>query len=425
MLLSVGSRSDPTSGGGAAIPSQCFMSLPGDLFRRVWPNAAIALVALLLFHLLSVSSGKVDANQGRGWDGRAYAEMASVSLTEGNAITRARPLIILPAAALHRLGVDVVQAFLICNYVYAFVLALAICALLDLFAVPWAAKLTVVANVGLRVAVSKMYAFYPVQIDLGALAVITWTFYLSTAGRHGAAACCGVLAATSREFGIAALLYGVVTAWRSGGRGWRSAALYVPAFVVFAAVRMWAVSAGPPKDEAYVTVASALANLQLWQQPLFILMFAYFLLTLFGGLTMLLAARPVWLVRQLITRFELLVFLAPVVAAAVAGNIDIWRYLAFALPAAIALLGRYIQSMDLAQLRPTMILMTLVTVVTQRPFEQMNSDTYFRDWFPLYTRRDGLDAVWSYRILATLLFLGALAILTTRLPRRTASEMVE
>jgi hypothetical protein len=401
------------------------MSLPTDLFKRAWPNLAIAIVAPLLFHLLSVSSGKIDANQGRGWDGRAYAEMASVSLTEGNAITRARPLVIVPAAALHRLGVDVVQAFLICNYVYAFVLALAICALLDLFAVPWAAKLTVVANVGLCVASSKMYAFYPVQIDLGALAVITWTFYFSTAGRHGAAACCGVLAATSREFGIAALLYGVVTAWRSGGRRWRSAALYLPAFVAFAAVRMWAVSVGPPKDEAYVTVASALANLLLWQQPLFVLMFGYFMLTLFGGLTMALVARPVWLVRQLIARFELLIFLAPVVAAAAAGSIDIWRYLAFALPAVIAVIGRYIQSIDQARLRPTMILMTLVTVVTQRPFEQMNGDSYFRDWFPLYTRPEGLDVVWSYRILATLLFCGALALLTTRLPRRHASQTVE
>jgi hypothetical protein len=398
------------------------MRLPRNLFTRAWPNLAIALAALLLFHLLSVSSGKIDANRGRGWDGRVYADMASVSLTEGNALTRARPLIILPAAALHRFGVDVVEAFLICNYFYAFILALAICRLLDLCAVPWAAKLTIVANAALCVAVSKMYAFYPVQIDLGALAVITWTFYLSTAGRHGLAACCGVLAATSREFGIAALLYGVVTALRSGDRRWRSAALYVPAFAAFAAVRMWAVSVGPPKDEAYVTLASALANLLLWQQPLFILMFAYFVLTIFGGLTMLLAARPAWLARQLIARFELLVFLAPVVAAAVVGNIDIWRYLAFALPAAVALLGQYIRSVEPAHLRPTMLLMTLVTVVTQRPFEQMNGDSYFRDWFPLYTRPQGLDAVWSYRILATLLFCGALAILTTRLPRHHVSQ---
>ena len=401
------------------------MSLLRGVVTRAWPNAAIALVALLLFHLLSVSSGKIEANQGRGWDGRAYAELASVSLTEGNAITRARPLIVLPAAALHRLGVDVVQAFLICNYAYAFVLALAMCALLDLFAVPWAAKLTVVANVSLCIASSKMFAFYPAQIDLGALAVITWTFYLSTAGRHGSAGCCGVLAAVSREFGIAALLYGVVTAWRSGGLRWGGAALYVPSFIAFAAVRVWAVSVGAPTDEPSITVASALANLMLWRQPLFIVMFAYFVLTLFGGLTMVLAASPIWLVRQLKERFELLIFLAPVVAAAVAGNIDIWRYLAFALPAVIALCGRYLQSINQVQLRPTMMLVTLVTVVTQRPFEQMNDDSYFRDWFPLYTRPEGLDSAWFYRIFATLLFCGALAILTTRLPRHHASQTVE
>lgn len=391
-----------------------------DLVRRIAPNTGIALVAVLLFHLLSVSSGKIDVNQGRGWDGRAYAELATVSLTEGNGITRARPLIILPAAALTRVGVDVIDAFLICNYVYAFALALAIGALLDLSAVRWPARLTIVINVALCIAAAKMYAFYPLQIDLGALAVIAWTFYFATAGRHGAAACCGVLAAVSREFGIAALLYGVVTAWRAGYRPWNAAALYVPAFAAFAAVRLWAVTVAPPKDASYVTVSSALSNLETWQSPLFILMFAYFGLTLFGGLTMALLARPVWLARQLASRWELLVFLAPVVAAAVAGRFDIWRYLAFALPAVVALSGRYVQSLDELQLRPTMFVITLITVVTQRPFEQINADSYFRDWFPLYERPEGLSMAWSYRILATMLFLGALAALTSRLHSRSS-----
>jgi hypothetical protein len=395
------------------------------LAKRMVPNAAIALVAVLLFHLLSMSSGKIDANQGRGWDGRAYAELASVSLTEGNAITRARPLLILPAAALHRVGVDVVQAFLICNYIYAFVLALAICALLDLFGLRWPAKFTIAANVALCIASAKMYAFYPVQIDLGALAVITWTFYFATARRHGAAACCSVLAAVSREFGIAALVYGLVAAWRSGTRWWTAAALYAPAFAAFAAVRLWAVSAGPPTDEAYVTVSSALTNLQLWQSPLFILIFAYFALTVAGGLSMVLLAHPVWLARQLAARWELLVFLSPVVAAAAAGNIDIWRYLAFGLPVVCALIGRYAQSIDESQLRRTMIIMTLMTLVTQRPFEQMNADIYFHDWFPLYQRPTGLDVAWSSRILATVLFYGGLAVLTPRLHHRSRPQTIE
>jgi hypothetical protein len=393
------------------------MSQLRDLFRRFAPNTGIALVAVLIFHVLSVSSGKIEVNQGRGWDGRSYAELATVSLTEGNAITRVRPLIILPAAALTRLGVDVIDAFLICNYIYAFALALAICALLDLFAVRWPARLTIVINVALCIAVAKMFAFYPLQIDLGALAIIAWTFYFATAGRHGVAACCGVLAAVSREFGIAVLLYGVVSAWRAGHRPWKAVALYVPALAAFAAVRMWAVSVGPPKDEPYVSVALAVHNLLLWQSPLFILMFAYFSLTLFGGLTLVLA-RPVWLARQLAARWELLVFLAPVVAAASAGSIDIWRYLAFSLPVVVVLLGRMLQPLDEAQLRRTMIVITLITVVTQRPFEQMNVDSYFRDWFPLYERPERLSVAWSYRMLAAALFCWALTALTSQFHSR-------
>jgi hypothetical protein len=393
------------------------------LFMRVGPNILIALVAVLLFHLLSVSSGKIEVNQGRGWDGRAYAELASVSLTEGNAITRARPLLILPAAALTRLGVDVIEAFLICNYAYAVVLALAVCALLDLFALSWRVKLAIVANVALCIPSAKMFAFYPVQIDLGALAVITWTFYFATAGKHGIAACCAMLAATSREFAIAVLMYGVAVAWRAGYRPWNAAALYIPAFAAFGAVRMWAVTAGPPKDEAYVTVASAIANLQAWKSPLFVLMFVYFMVTLFGGLTMSLLTRPMWLARLLAKRWEFLVFLAPVVAAAAAGSIDIWRYLAFALPVVVALLGPYVQSLDRAQRLPAMVIMTLITLVTQRPFEQMNADSYFRDWFPLYARPEGLSVAWSYRILATILFCGALAALTSRLDSRSGQTV--
>jgi hypothetical protein len=146
-------------------------------------------------------------------------------------------------------------------------------------------------------------------------------------------------------------------------------------------------------------------------------MFAYFSLTLFGGLTLVLA-RPVWLARQLAARWELLVFLAPVVAAASAGSIDIWRYLAFSLPVVVVLLGRMLQPLDEAQLRRTMIVITLITVVTQRPFEQMNVDSYFRDWFPLYERPERLSVAWSYRMLAAALFCWALTALTSQFHSR-------
>jgi hypothetical protein len=228
-----------------------------------------------------------------------------------------------------------------------------------------------------------------------------------------------VLAATSREFAIAVLLYGVVVAWRGGYRPWNAAALYLPALAAFGAVRIWAVTVAPPKDEAYVTVASAVANLQTWQSPLFILMFVYFMVTLYGGLTMSVLTRPVWLARVLVRRWELLVFLAPVVAAAVAGNIDIWRYLAFAFPVVVVLIGLYVQSLTGSQLQPAMIMITLVTLVTQRPLEQMNADSYFRDWFPLYERPEGLSVAWSYRIFAMIIFCGALAVLTSRPVRRS------
>jgi hypothetical protein len=130
-----------------------------------------------------------------------------------------------------------------------------------------------------------------------------------------------------------------------------------------------------------------------------------------------------WLARLLAKRWEFLVFLAPVVAAAAAGSIDIWRYLAFSLPVVVALLGPYVQSLDRSQRLPALVMMTLITLVTQRPFEQMNADSYFRDWFPLYARPEGLSVAWSYRILATILFCGALAALTSRFHDRSSQTV--
>lgn len=389
------------------------MRRPGP-WERVAVNVAVAMAAVLVFHLLSLSSGKIDEGGGLGFDGRAYADMAANSLDQGDANTRARPLFVLPPKALHRLGVDIIPAFLIANYVYAFALALAICALLDVFTIAWRPKLAVVANIALCIAPSKSFAYYPVLIDFGALALLTWTFYLTTSGRHRAAALCGVLAATSREFALAALLYGAVSAWRAGYRPWMAAALWLPAFATLAAVRLWATSAGGPAQVSLITLSVALDNLRIWRSPLTALIFGYWVVTFLGGLSMAVLARPRWLVRALVERYELLIFLVTVLAAAIAGKVDIFRYLVFALPAMIVVFALYLRALDEPVLPQTLLVITLATIVLQRPFEQMNLDLYFRNWFPLYSESTGIADVWPARLLATAILVGTLAILPVR-----------
>ena len=107
------------------------------------------------------------------------------------------------------------------------------------------------------------------------------------------------------------------------------------------------------------------------------------------------------------------------------GDNEILKGVSISVPSGqvVALLGPYVQSLDRSQRLPALVMMTLITLVTQRPFEQMNADSYFRDWFPLYERPEGLSAAWSYRILATMLFGGALAALTSRLGGRSSQAI--
>ena len=67
--------------------------------------------------------------------------------------------------------------------------------------------------------------------------------------------------------------------------------------------------------------------------------------------------------------------------------------------------------------------MTLVTVITQRPFQRMDQDLYFQDWFPLYSILPGpptrdLLTLWGMRLIALVLLL-----VLIRLIQRSASSV--
>jgi hypothetical protein len=63
---------------------------------------------------------------------------------------------------------------------------------------------------------------------------------------------------------------------------------------------------------------------------------------------------------------------------------------------------------------------TLITVLTQRPFQLMTMDSYFTDWFPLYRLPGGpripieVAAIWGPRIVAVILAALALRLVIRR-----------
>jgi hypothetical protein len=363
--------------------------------RGLATNLAITALALAIFAALHLRTGRVEANEGLGWDGRQYAHMVTGGLKDGTGSTQTRPLLPLLTRIPFKAGLELLPAFQLMNFLYAAALCLFLCLIFDRQGVAPAYKTYFVVTVSLCIATSKMFAFYPTLIDLGALAVLTASTLVvltRTGWSTGAAA---ILAVTAREFGGALALFGFHRDLRRGRGFVLSLLIYAPAVVAVFLLRFWsrATNVGD-RDRPLATFNEVVAGFASALDPVFISFFVYFMATLLGGITVLLVMRPLWSIRQLRSSPELATFALPVVAAAAVGP-DIWRYGVFLLPVLALLFAAYVR-----EHQPGVALLAaafLVTVVTQQPFVRMDMVQYFRDWFPvyLYQAGDANDAFWS------------------------------
>ncbi len=370
------------------------MEFMGVMGRGWAANLAIVAVGVTLFGLVTLRSGRIEANDGLGWDGRQYAHMVTGHLNEGTVATQTRPLLPLVARIPHAAGLDIISAFQVLNVIYAAVLYFFICRILDLYRIAALHKAFFVATVALCIATSAMFAFYPVQVDLGALAVMTASSYVVLTRSGPAAGGAALLAVTAREFCVALAFLGFHREVRQGRGVVRALITYAPAVATTLALRMWASATNVGDDRPLVGAAGFLANLGLWREPSFAMFFGYFTLTLLGGVTAIFALRPVWLVRTLAATPELATCALLIVAAAVVGNADIWRYLVFLLPVLTVLFANFARDY---QPRPLLLAAVfLFTLLTQQPFARMDMNTYFSRWFPAYVSRtaDATETFW-------------------------------
>jgi hypothetical protein len=365
--------------------------------RRSWTtNLLIVAIGLVLFAGLTVRSGRVEANDGLGWDGRQYAHMVTDRVLDGTIATQTRPLLPLLTRIPYYAGLDVITAFQFMNFVYAAALYFFLCRLLDLYDVAPVYKVYFVVTVALCIATAKMFAFYPTLIDLGALAALHAATYVVLTRDGWAAGAAAVLAVLARELGIALAFFGIHRELQHGRGLVRALLTYAPALIAMFLLRQWANATNlGDRDRALLSARDFIANLALWRDPAFVAFFFYFLLTLVGGITLLLALRAGWCVRRLAATPELATFAAVILAATAVGNADIWRYLAFLLPVITILYAGYVRDH-----RPGTVVLSaalLCTVATQQPFTQIDMTGYFRDWFPVYVARtdDATPAFWS------------------------------
>jgi hypothetical protein len=346
-------------------------------------------------------------------------------LDQGSVATRSRPLLPFLTRIPYSLGLDVIQSFQAMNAIYAFILYLFVALILDHYGVLTRFKIVVIANLALCIATSKMFAYYPVLIDLGALALLTAAFYFTITDRHGVAGVVCLLAVASREFAAAAVLCGLHRTLRQ--RRWPAVLWYVPAVVVALVMRATTTGEGG-LQVARVADATMQYGLLVvvWRSPmLYGPVFAYFVLTVFGGISVLLLLHPRWCGRRLREQPEQATFLVVIVGLTVIG-LDMWRYLMFALPVAVALIGQFYRArlFDTRLERQVAAALLFATVITQRPFERMDPAIYFREWFPQYDVLNGVASpdllmLWGMRLTALIVLVILFASITRsyRLPQ--------
>src|SRR5258705_3035389 len=211
------------------------------------------------------------------------------------------------------------------------------------------------------------------------------------------AAILAVMAALSREFGLAVALFGMHRELRLSHRPLRAIAIYAPAVVASFGLR-YVVSRYP--GFGLLKPSNFVDNLQLWTDQEYIAFFVYFCVTVFGGISMLVAASPAQCARFLHREPEWITFGAPILAMAGVGSFDLWRYLAYVLPLAVVLLAACDREWTNRRRAWMFSIGTIATILTQHPFERIDSATYFTHWFPYYVipsaQPDELERLWLY-----------------------------
>jgi hypothetical protein len=390
---------------------------------RTTSLAAFGIGAAVLLSLLTDVSGQIPVNGGFGYDGRDYVRIFERSFDTVLPSALLRPVIVLinDQANTHYFH-DPIATFRAMNIVYACALAVILAGLCRRYGASPAATAVFIVNLFLCISIAKMFAFYPVLVDLGAYSFMAASVWAIVAGRRWPIVVTTVLAVLSREFAAVNVLFGVARDLRTRQPLPVIAATYAPAVIAFFWVRR--VAAGfvqeseitDPVLSIGALVTALLSNVGWWSDPMYVAFWSYFAATLFGGLSLflLITLRQWW--PCLRDEPEWLAFIVPLVAVTVLGYTDMWRYSAFLVPALPVFWAWSVRRLNPGRDLLLFAVLTAATVATQRPWQRMDLSSYFRDWFPYYVveRRVPFQVelwpTWSYYLIVAIASLAALAL---------------
>jgi len=370
-------------------------------------DVAVAVLGAAIFAYISATNDVIAVRAGLGFDGVNYAQMLN-SLSAGSAATRLRPLVVWLNAPVYFITKSALFSFGFMNHVYAAVLWYNVCALYRRFDPRPIGRLLIVVSLALCVSTSAMFAYYPVLVDLGAYAVIAWAVVRVLRGPGGLTSLAVAAAVLSREFGICVVLFGIHRFVRLRIPRRQIVTTFAPAMLAFAAIWIWSNSLPRGTARPLFTSANIAGNAGLWNDAIFVAFFLYFLVTVFGGIGVVLATSGDKILETVIAEPEWVTFAAPSLIAAAFGDADIWRYLAFTLPAAVVVYARCASEWSSKRLLLVSAFVLALTLVLEEPFRQMTVPEYFQRWFPYYVAagkipegdRLPLWGVWGRRFVA-------------------------
>jgi len=375
----------------------------------------VAAAGTAVFTYLALAHDIIAVRGGLGFDGRDYAQMLT-ALSAGTAATRLRPLIVLLDRPAYLATRSAIFAFGLMNHVYAFMLWYQVCQLYKRIDPRPLGRLLVVVTLSLCIATSKMFAYYPVLVDLGAYAFIAWGVNRVLRGPGNVTAVAVAAAMLSREFGVCVMLFALHRYLRLRLPWQAIARTCAPGVLLLFATVLWSRTLPPSTNPSIFSPANIARTTTLWNDPLFVGLFLYFAATVFGSVSIVLATRGDTILRAVVVEPEWVTFAAPIVVAAALGDADMWRYLAYLLPAAVVIYAACAAEWSLSRLVTVSLFGLALTLVLQDPFKEMTVPEYFRRWFPYYVAAgkipvsDRLDLFPVWMRLAVALGIGMLTM---------------
>jgi len=343
----------------------------------------VAAIGTAIFAYLAWAHDIIAVRGGLGFDGADYARML-VALGGGSSATRIRPMVVLANRPAYLVTKSAVFSFALMNHVYAFMLWYQLCQLYKRIDPRPLGRLLLVVMLSLCIATSKMFAYYPVLVDLGAYAFMAWAVQRVLRGPGIVTAAAVAAAMLSREFGVAVAAFGIHRYLRLQVPRHVLASTFGPGVALLAGTAVWSAGLSSPPTASIFAPANLSRTAQLWNDPVFVAFFVYFAVTVFGGISIVLAARSETILRVLRDEPEWLTFSAPILLASALGDADIWRYLAYTLPAAVVIYATCAAEWSTRRLAAVSLFALALTLVLENPFRDMTVPEYFRRWFPYY-----------------------------------------